>query len=445
MPTARPETRYAKSEGVNIAYQVFGSGELDVVLVPGFATHLELPWEYGPSTRLLEGLASFARVINFDRRGSELSDPVADAPTLEQRMDDVRCVLDAAGSERAALVGLSEGVPMSILFAATYPQRARALVCSGGMARSTYAKDYPWGTDAQALVESGQELILPHWGDGSLVEVSAPSQASNPEARAFYGRLERSTASPGMLSALSQMFLDLDVREVVPSVHTPTLILHRTRDRLVNVRHGRWLAEHMPNARMVEFEGDDHTFWYQGAEAWLGEVQEFLTGARAVSDADRVLATVLFTDIVGSTRRAAELGDQKWRELLERHQRTAREALERFNGREVKSTGDGFLATFDGPARAIRCASAILQSSDASGIAVRAGLHTGECEVMGEDIGGIAVHIAARVSAHAEPRELLVSRTVKDLVAGSGIQFTDRGTHALKGLPDSWQLYAVDA
>ncbi|TMM18489.1 MAG: adenylate/guanylate cyclase domain-containing protein [Actinobacteria bacterium] len=442
--TARPETRYARSGGVHIAYQVFGEGDLDLVLVPGFVTHVELVWEHEPAARILEGLASFARVISFDRRGSGLSDPVSDAPTLEQRMDDVRAVMEAAGSERAALVGLSEGVPMSILFAATYPQRVLALVCSGGMARATYAEDYPWGTPTQALVQSGEELILPNWGDGSMIEVSSPSQADNAEARAFYGRLERSIASPGMLSALTQMFLDLDVREVVPSVHAPALILHRSRDRLVNVHHGRWLAEHMPNARMVEFEGDDHTFWYESAEEWLGEVQEFLTGARAVPDADRILATVLFTDIVDSTRTAAELGDQRWRDVLERHQRSVREALDRFNGREVKSTGDGFLATFDGPARAIHCASAILQSSEVRGIRVRAGVHTGECEVMGEDIGGIAVHIAARVSAHAAPRELLVSRTVKDLVAGSGIQFTDRGAHALKGVPETWQLYAVE-
>jgi len=413
--------------------------------VPGFTTHVELAWEYEPSARLLEGLASFARVITFDRRGSGLSDPVADAPTLEQRMDDVRAVMDAAGSERAALVGISEGVPMSILFAASYPQRVRALVCTGGMARSTYAEDYPWGTPTAALTESAMELILPHWGDGSIIEISAPSQADNAEARAFWGRAERSTASPGMMIALSQMFLDLDVRDVVPSVHAPALILHRTRDRLVNVRHGRWLAEHLPNARMLEFEGDDHVFWFQGTEESLGALQEFLTGARAVPETDRVLATVLFTDIVDSTRTAAELGDQRWREVLERHQRAVREALGQFKGREVKSTGDGFLATFDGPARAIHCATAILRSSEASGIGVRAGLHTGDCEVMGEDIGGIAVHIAARVSAHAEPHELLVSRTVKDLVAGSGIQFTDRGAHVLKGVPDTWQLYAADA
>jgi class 3 adenylate cyclase len=413
------------------------------VQVPGFTTHVELAWEYEPSARLLEGLASFARVITFDRRGSGLSDPVADAPTLEQRMDDVRAVMDAAGCERAALLGMSEGVPMSILFAATYPARVRALVCAGGMARSTYAEDYPWGIPAEALTESALELLLPHWGDGSIIDVSSPSQAGNPEARAFWGRIERSTASPGMMIALAQMFLDLDVRDVVPSVHAPALVLHRTRDRLVNVRHGRWLAEHLPNARMVEFEGDDHGFWFQGKEEWLGAQQEFLTGARAVPETDRVLATVLFTDIVDSTRMAADLGDQRWREVLERHQRAVREDLEHFNGREVKSTGDGFLATFDGPARAIRCASAILRSAETSGLSVRAGLHTGECEMMGDDIGGIAVHIAARVSAQAEPQELLVSRTVRDLVAGSGLQFADRGVHTLKGVPDTWQLYAV--
>jgi class 3 adenylate cyclase len=248
-----------------------------------------------------------------------------------------------------------------------------------------------------------------------------------------------------MMVALGEMFLDLDVRDVVPSVHVPALVLHRTRDRLVNVRHGRWLAENLPNARIVEFEGDDHPFLYENPDEWLGEIQEFLTGARAVPVTDRMLATVLFTDIVDSTRTAVELGDRRWREVLERHQRAVREDLERFNGCEVKSTGDGFLATFDGPARAIRCASAILRTSQTTGLRVRAGLHTGECEMMGDDIGGIAVHIAARVSARAEPQELLVSRTVKDLVAGSGLQFTDRGVHTLKGVPDTWQLYAVHA
>jgi pimeloyl-ACP methyl ester carboxylesterase len=441
----QPETKYAKSGGVHIAYQVFGEGDLDLVLVWGFTSHVELAWEHEPAARLLEGLGSFARVITFDRRGSGLSDPVADAPTLETRMGDLRAVMDAAGSERAALAGLSEGVPMCLLFAATYPERVRALICTGGMARSTYAEDYPWGMPTEALAESATELILPNWGDGSMVDVAAPSQTEAVESRRYYGRLERSTVSPGMLIALGQMFIDTDVRAVVPSVRAPALILHRTRDRLVNVRHGRWLTENLPDARMVEFEGDDHHFWYENSDEWLGEIQEFLTGTRPAPVSDRMLATVLFTDIVDSTRTAVELGDKHWREVLERHQCAVRDDFARFDGREVKSTGDGFLATFDGPGRAINCAQAILQSSEPLGISVRAGMHTGECEVMGEDIGGIAVHIAARVSAHAGARELVVSRTVKDLVAGSGIEFSDRGTHMLKGVPDAWQLYAVRA
>jgi class 3 adenylate cyclase len=379
----------------------------------------------------------------FDRRGSGLSDPVTEVPTLEVRMDDVRAVMDAAGSRRAALVAISEGVPMSLLFAATYPERAQALVCYGGTARATYAEDYPWAVPAEALVESTVELLAPSWGDGSIAEVTAPSHAEDPEVRAYIGRLQRATTSPGMIWLLGKMFMELDVRDIVPSVHTPTLVLHRRRDRLVNVRHGRWLAEHLPNARMVELEGDDHDPRYERVDEWLGEVQQFLTGARADREPQRTLATVLFTDIVDSTRTATELGDQRWREVLEGHQRDVRRALDRFKGREVKSTGDGFLATFDGPARAIQCAREIIKSSEPRRIRIRAGLHTGECEVMGDDIGGIAVHIAARVAARAGAGEVLVSRTVKDLVAGSGIQFSDRGTHQLKGISDTWQLHAV--
>ncbi|MDQ6914635.1 MAG: adenylate/guanylate cyclase domain-containing protein [Actinomycetota bacterium] len=438
-----PETRYARSGDVHIAYQVFGEGDLDLVLVNGFTTHVELVWEHEPARRFLEGLASFARVINFDRRGSGLSDPVAEAPPLEQRMDDVRAVMDAAGSERAALLGVSEGATMSILFAATYPDRVSALVCSGGMARSTADDDYPWAAPMDALVESGAELIGPHWGEGAIIELGAPSQADNPDTRAFFARMERASASPGMLAQLVQMFLQLDVRDVVGSVHVPTLVLHRRYDRLVNVRNGRWLAEHLPNARLVELPGNDHIPWYETPERTLGEIQEFLTGTRYAPEPDRILATVVFTDIVDSTRTAAELGDQRWRDVLERHDRAVRDALGRSDGREVKSTGDGFLATFDGPARAIRCARAIQDSCAPIGIRIRAGIHTGECEVMADDIGGIAVHIAARVSALAGPGEVLVSRTVKDLVAGSGIEFADRGDHTLKGVPDTWQLHAV--
>jgi pimeloyl-ACP methyl ester carboxylesterase len=438
-----PETKYAKSGDVHLAYQVFGEGDIDLVLVNGFTNHVELVWEHEPATRFLEGLASFARVINFDRRGSGLSDPVAEAPTLEQRMDDVRAVMDTAGSDRAALFGISEGASMSLLLAATHPERVQALVCAGAMARSTWAEDYPWATPVEDLLESGAELVGPHWGEGAMIDVGAPSQSGNPESRAFFARWERASASPGMIGSLVQMFFDIDVRDVVPNVHVPTLVLHRERDRLVNVRNGRWLAEHLPNARYVELPGDDHILWYEHLDLTLGEVQEFLTGVRNVPEPERTLATVLFTDIVDSTSTATELGDQRWREVLEKHQRSVRDALKSFRGREVKSTGDGFLATFDGPGRAIHCAQAILGSSDPLGIRIRAGLHTGECEVMGDDIGGIAVHIASRVSGNAAPDEVLVSRTVKDLVAGSGIEFTDRGTHTLKGVPDTWQLYAV--
>jgi class 3 adenylate cyclase len=440
-----PETKYARSGDVHIAYQVFGEGDLDLVLVPGFTTHVELIWQHEPAVRVLEGLASFARVINFDRRGSGLSDPVADAPTLEVRMDDVRAVMDAAGSQRAALFGASEGAPLSILFAASYPDRVQALICSGGMARSTYAEDHPWLLPPEVFLESGLELILPHWGEGAIIDVAAPSQSDNPDTRAFFGRMERASASPGMLAGLVGMFLETDVRDIVPTVHVPALVMHRTHDRLVNVRSGRWLAEHLPNAKFVELAGSDHIPWYEDPERSLAEIQEFLTGARPIQEPDRILATVLFTDIVDSTKTAAELGDQRWRGLLDGHEQAVRQALGRFKGREIKSTGDGFLATFDGPGRAIECARQIVETAHPLGIRIRAGIHTGECEVRGDDIGGIAVHIAARVSALAGADEVLVSRTVKDLVAGSGIQFDDRGEHTLKGVPDSWRLHAVVA
>jgi class 3 adenylate cyclase len=334
---------------------------------------------------------------------------------------------------------------MSILFAATYPERVQALVCYGGMARSTEADGYGFATPVEGLLESGLELILPYWGQGAVIEVSSPSQAEDPDARAFAARMERASASPGMLASLAQMFIEIDVRDVVPTVQVPTLVLHRRFDRLVNVRHGRWLAEHLPNAELVELAGGDHLPWGEGTEELIDAAQEFLTGTRYAPEPDRILATVLFTDIVDSTDTAARLGDQRWREVLESHRRGVREALGRHGGREVKTLGDGFLLSFDGPARGIRCARAILDSSERLGIQVRAGLHTGECEVMGDDLGGIAVHIAARVSALASPSEVLVSRTVKDLVAGSGIEFADRGVHELKGVPDSWDLHAANA
>ena len=438
-----PPIRYAKSGDAHIAYQVVGEGERDLVVIPGFVSHLELFWDNPAWVSAWSRLAAIGRLVIIARRGTGMSDPVTQAPTLEQREDDVRAVMDAAGSERATLIGLSEGVPMSILFAASHPDRCEALVLYGGMARATWAEDYPYGSTVEALAESGQELLLPHWGEGTVLEVSAPSMADDPEAKAFQARLERMSITPGMLNHVAQMFVETDVRDVVPNVHVPTLLIHRRHDRLVNVRHSRWLAEHLPDAKLVEIPGDDHIPWYQDPELTLGEIEEFLTGRRAEPEPERMLATVLFTDIVGSTRTAAEIGDKRWHALLDRHDLLVRGALDRFGGRAVKSTGDGFLATFDGPARAVRCAQAIEEASEREGIRVRAGLHTGEIEVMDDDIGGIGVHIAARVSDLAGPGEVLCSRTVKDLVAGSGLEFTERGSHELKGVPDSWDLYAA--
>jgi len=443
----RLETRYAMSGDVHIAYRVIGDGPLDLVIVPGFVSHLEIMPENPGIRRLMERLTTFARVIPFDKRGTGMSDPVAGVPTLEERMDDVRAVMDAAGSERAALFGISEGAPMSILFAAMYPQRTVALVLSGGMARSTWAPDYPWATPAEALRESAREFLAPHWGTGEDAEIFAPSIAADPALREWWGRMERNAVTPSMMAQLIEMFLETDVRDVLPLVRAPTLVLHRRGDRVVNVGAGRWLAAQIAGARFVELPGSDHVAFAGDVDALAGEIEEFLTGARSTSIADRerVLATVMFTDVVGSTARAAALGDRRWRDALEAYYSAVRRQLELFRGREVKTIGDGVLACFDGPARAIRCAQAIAASAPDLGLEVRTGLHTGECELLGDDVGGIAVHIAARVTALAGSGEVLVSRTVKDLVAGSGITFTDRGTHALKGVPETWQLFGVDS
>jgi pimeloyl-ACP methyl ester carboxylesterase len=442
---AGPKTQYARSGDASIAYQVVGEGPIDVVLVLGFGTHLELQWEAPPIAHLFERLASFARLIVFDKRGSGLSDPVLEAPTLEQRIDDVRAVMDAAGSERAALFGVSEGGPMCALFAATHPERVTALVLYGAMGRTTEAPDYPWAVPADALRESAAEFIAPYWGvdAGAMVELFAPSFADDPEMVEFTARMERSAASPAMSQRLFDMFLDIDVRAVLPTIHVPTLVLHRRSDRVVNRRAGEELAARIPGAKYVELPGIDHMPWAGDAESVLGEVEEFLTGARSTPEPDRVLATVMFTDIVGSTELATQLGDARWRALLAQHQRSVRQELARFRGREVKGLGDGYLATFDGPARAIRCGQAIAQAAPSSGLEVRIGLHSGEIEVIEDDVGGIAVHIAARVGALAGAGEVLVSSTVKDLVAGSGIAFEDRGAHPLKGIPDEWRLFAA--
>ena len=440
-----PPTKYAKADDASIAYQVIGEGPIDVVLVLGFATHLELQWESPPFARFFERIGSFSRLIIFDKRGTGLSDPVTEVPTLERRIDDVRAVMDAAGSERAALFGISEGGPMSVLFAATHPDRVSALVLHGAMARTTEAPDYPWASPAEALRESAAEFIAPYWGQQAegMLELFAPSLADDPQAVEFTARMERSAASPSMVQQIFEMFLDIDVRAVLPTIHVPTLVLHRRGDRVVNRRAGQDLAAQIPGARYVELPGIDHLPWAGDSEALLGEIEEFLTGARSVPEPDRVLATVMFSDIVGSTERAAELGDARWRALLSAHQAAVRRELTRFRGREVKTLGDGNLATFDGPARAIQCGCAIAKEARSLGLEVRIGLHSGEVELMDGDVGGIAVHIAARVGALATAGEVLVSSTVKDLVAGSGIQFLDRGTKHLKGISDEWRLFAA--
>lgn len=445
--TEPPETRYARSGEHSIAYQVTGEGELDLVYVPGLASHLELFWEQPAYSRFLHRLASFSRLILMDRLGTGLSDrlPANEVSTYEQRMDDIRAVMDAVGSERASLLGWSEGAPLCATFAATYPQRSMALVMYGGMARLVAADDYPWGLPEQVMDEFIDNVPVAWGQDEELLRLWAPSVADQPEPRRWFARFGRLAASPGAATALFTMLRALDIRDVLPTIRVPTLIVHRDNDTLIRIEHSRYMAERIPNAKLVELPGQDHLWWFGDQDAIVDEVEEFLTGTRQVPEPDRVLATVLFTDIVGSTERAAELGDARWREVLERHGTLVRRELERHRGRQVKTTGDGVLATFDGPARGIRCAQAIANAVQTLGIEIRAGLHTGECEVMNGDVGGIAVHTGARVSAEAGPGEVLVSSTVKDLVAGSGIEFEDRGSRELKGVPGEWRLYAVNA
>ena len=438
-----PATRYAKtSDGVHIAYQTLGDGPRDFVVVDGFVGHIEVAWESPREARFRRQLASFTRLILFDKRGVGLSDRVPYAATLEQRMDDLVAVLDEVGSERAVLMGISEGAPAAILFAATYPERVEALVLHGGMARSTWAPDYPFATPAEDLIEA-VPLVEPDLFNGTDIEIWAPSLADNKEAIEWLGRFRRSSTTPGALAQLFTMFLEIDVRAVLATITVPVLVLHRRGDRVVNRRAGEYLAERIPGARYVELAGQDHLPWEGDADAVIAELEEFVTGTRPVAEPDRVLATVLFTDIVGSTDRASEVGDKAWRETLDRHDAVVRDIVVRHRGRTVKSTGDGVLVTFDGPGRAIHCAVALTEAVRALGIDIRAGLHTGEIEVRDDDVGGIAVHIAARVQAAAGAGEVLVSRTVRDLVVGSGIAFEDRGSHALKGIPDEWQLFAV--
>ena len=435
-----PETHYAKSGDVNIAYQVVGGGPLDLVLVPGLVSHLESDWDEPRSAHFLERLASFSRLIRFDKRGTGLSDRPAGLPDLETRMDDVRAVMDAVGSERAALFGYSEGGPMCCLFAATYPDRTTALVLYGTYAhRSEPDDDYPWAATWEQRQAYADE-VESTWGLESDLGTMAPN--ADAALTAWWRTRARASASPGAARALILMNSRIDVRSILPSIRLPTLVLHRQGDRDSRPEEGQYIADRIPDARFVELTREDHLPWID-ADQILDEVEEFLTGVRHGPTPDRVLATVLVTDIVGSSERAADLGDRRWRDLLEAHHALVRRELARWRGQEVDTAGDGFLATFDGPARAIRCACAIRDGLHALGLEIRAGLHTGECELIGGKLGGIAVHTGARVAAEARSGEVLVSGTVRDLIAGSGIELEDRGVHALKGIPGNWPLLAV--
>jgi pimeloyl-ACP methyl ester carboxylesterase len=440
---AQVETRYARSGGVSIAYQAGGHGQTDLVFVPGWVSHIEYAWEEPSMAPFLERLASFSRLIFMDRRGTGLSDPVERLPTLEERMDDLRAVMDAAGSERAFLFGISESGPMCSLFAATWPERTAGLVLCNTTARFMVAEGYSCGASRQQ-VDRFLARCQTEWGTGVTARMFAASKAGDAEFCRSWGRFERRAVSPGGMVKLIAMATDTDVRDVLPSIRVPALVIHRSGDRVTPVEGGRYLADHIPGARLAEVAGDDHFPWVGDTDSILDAVEQFVTGARRGPLMDRVLATVLFIDIVDSTRHLAERGDRAWRDLLRRFYEILRRTIADFRGREINTTGDGLLATFDGPARAIRCACAMNSEVRRIGIEIRAGLHSGECELTGDTIAGIAVHIGARVAANAMPGETLVSRTVKDLVAGSGIQFTDRGIHVLKGVPGEWQLYAAD-
>jgi class 3 adenylate cyclase len=438
----KPETRYAKSGDVHIAYQVTGDGPADLVLVPGFVSHLDADWDNPVRARLLRRVASFCRLIRFDKRGTGLSDRTR-IPTLEQRMDDVRAVMDAVGSEKATLFGISDGGPMSILFAATYPERTVGLALFGSYARRVRAPDHPHGMTPEAW-SAFVERLEREWGGPVAIEIFSPGSAADAVRRVLFADYFRQAASPGAAVEIMRMNGDIDVRAVLPAVRVPTLVLHRRDDRLVEVAQGRYLAAHVAGARFCELPGDDHTWSTpEGGERIVDELEEFVTGTRHAVEADRVLATVLFADIVGSTERAAAIGDREWRDLLEAHRAMVRRRLVEFRGREVDTAGDGFLASFDGPGRAVRCAVSLVEDARRLALDLRVGLHTGECELTEDKLAGLTLHIGARVAAQARPGEVLVSRTVRDLVSGSGLRFEDRGTSVLKGVPGDWPLFAV--
>jgi class 3 adenylate cyclase len=431
--------RYARNGDVHIAYRIFGEGPRDIVLIPGTISHVELLWDLPSNEHLLKRLTAFARVIVFDKRGQGLSDRVAEQ-TLEDRVSDIRAVMDAAGSQVATIHGWSEGGPMSLMFAATHVDRTSALVIYGSYASM---KSEQWNLPPK-LFERFLEAIETRWGEGILVAINAPSRVNDPSVIQWFAGIERAGASPGSILALLRANYDIDVRHLLSSIQVPTLILHRRGDALVPIAAGRYLAEHIPGATFTEIPGTDHLVLDKETQDVIAdEIEEFITGVRQRLPPDRVLATVMFVDIVGATQRAAELGDERWKTLLDSYYAAMQRELNAFRGREVDRAGDGMLATFDGPARAIRCACSVREKLRELGLHVRIGLHTGECELVAGGVGGIAVHIGARVAAKAGEDEVLVSSTVKDLVAGSGLAFADRGVHVLKGVPDEWRLYSV--
>lgn len=442
MPAEVP-THYADSNGFNIAYQIHGDGPLDLVFVPGFVSHVELIWEEPSVARFFRRLTSFARLVIFDKRGQGLSDRHDRPPTLEESMDDLKAVMEAADCERPAIFGVSEGGPMSLLFAATYPGDLSALVLHGSYARMLKAPDFPEGVPPEKF-EGWKHRVREEWGSPVAIEMWAPSAVGDAAFERWWGRLLRTGTSPAGATALMDLYTQIDVRAVLPAIDLPVLLLHRRDDRLIPARQSRYLAEHIPGARYVELSGADHMPAVGDQDEMLDEMEEFLTGSRGAHESDRALATVLFTDIVGSTELAARLGDRRWRQLIERHDALVRRQLGLYRGREVKTMGDGFLATFDGPARAIRCACALRDELLGLGVEVRAGIHTGEVELIGEDVGGMAVNIGARIGALAGAGEVLVSSTVRELVVGSGLEFADRGVRALKGAPGEWRLFAID-
>jgi class 3 adenylate cyclase len=432
-------TRYARNGDVSLAYEVAGDGPHDVLLINSWVSQMEHLWTEPRLARMFARLTSFARLIQFDRRGSGMSDRVPPAP-LEEQMDDVLAVLDAAGCERPTVLAETEGTALACLFAATHPERVRSLALFAPIPRITAAPDYPWAHDPVRR-ETFIERSISRWGEGVTLDATAPNHSGDATLRAWFGRMERLAVGPAAVEPAMRVIGETDVREILPLIRVPTLVTRREGDERIDRRHAEYVRDHVPGARFVELPGTESILFLDDTEPLIDEIEELVTGTRAARPPERVLATVLFTDIVGSTERASQVGDRRWRELLHGHHALVRSALDGHGGEEVKTLGDGFLATFDGPARAVRCALAVAERSGAAGIPVRAGIHTGECERVGSDVAGIAVHIAARVLAEAGSGQVLVSRTVTDLVAGSGLRFDSRGLHALRGVPGEWELF----